>query len=169
MNTALLALRLIVGLGFAAHGSQKLFGWFGGYGISGTGAFFESIGFRPGKRFALAAGSGEFLGGLLLALGFLGPIGPALMVSVMLVAILTVHRGHGFFAEKNGAEMAILYISGAFLVAVVGPGQYSVDEILGLDSTFPHIFTWIALGCGTLGALGAIALRREPGLEPKSS
>src|SRR5262245_23073466 len=101
MNTALLVLRLIIGLGFAAHGSQKLFGWFGGYGISGTGAFFESIGFRPGSRFALAAGSGEFLGGVLLSLGFLGPIGPMLMVSVMLVAILTVHWGHGFFAENK--------------------------------------------------------------------
>jgi len=169
MDTALLVLRLIVGLGFSAHGSQKLFGWFGGYGISGTGAFFESIGFRPGKRFALAAGSGEFLGGLLLALGFLGPIGPALMVSVMLVAILTVHRGHGFFAEKNGGEMAILYITSAFVVAVVGPGQYSVDVMLCLESIFPDIFTWIALGFGTLGALGALALRREHRLQPKSS
>ena len=169
MNTALLVLRLIAGLGFAAHGSQKLFGWFGGYGISATGAFFESIGFRPGKRFALAAGSGEFLGGLLMALGFLGPIGPAFMVSVMLVAALTVHRGHGFFAEKNGAEMTILYIAVAFVVSVAGPGQYSVDEMLGLDSTFPHIFTWIALGFATLAALGILALRRDRGIETKSS
>lgn len=105
MNVALLVLPFGCGTGLAAHGTQKLFGWFGGGGSSGTGAFFESIGFRPGIRFALAAGSGEFPGGPLPALGFLAPTGPALMVGVMLLAILTVHKGHGFFAMNNGAEM----------------------------------------------------------------
>lgn len=120
MLATLLILRMVVGLGFAAHGSQKLFGWFGGGGINGTGASFESIGFQPGSRFALAAGLGEFLGVLLLALEFLGPIGPALMVSVMLVAILIVLKGHGFFTENGGAELPILYITGAVTVALVG-------------------------------------------------
>jgi putative oxidoreductase len=101
MNTGLLILRLVMGLAMAAHGSQKLFGWFGGGGITGTGAFLESIGFRPGSRFALMAGLSEFFGGFLLALGFMGPVGPALMVSVMLIAIVTVHLGHGFFASNN--------------------------------------------------------------------
>src|SRR5665213_371156 len=72
----LLIVRLVIGLGFASHGAQKLFGWFGGYGLAGTGGFFESIGFKPGKLFAGAAGASELIGGLLLALGLGGPIGP---------------------------------------------------------------------------------------------
>lgn len=123
MNAALLIVRLIAGLGFAAHGTQKLFGWFEGGGISGTGAFFESIGFRPGSRFAVAAGLGEFLGGVLLAFGLGGPIGPALMIAVMLVAILTVHKGHGFFTQNGGAELPLMYIAVALTVAVAGPGH----------------------------------------------
>src|SRR5215469_16862735 len=156
MNAALLVLRLVVGLGFAAHGTQKLFGWFGGGGINGTGAFFESIGFRPGKRFALAAGSGEFLGGLLLALGFLGPVGPALMISVMLVAILTVHKGHGFFTQNGGSELPILNITGALTVAIAGPGQFSIDQVLGLDRVVTELAVAVILACGVLGALGAL-------------
>ena len=162
MNTALLILRLVLGTAMAAHGAQKLFGWFGGYGLKGTGGFFESIGFRPGTRFALAAGLTEFSSGLLLALGFLGPIGPALMLSVMLVAILTVHRGHGFFATTNGVELPVLYITGAIAVAFAGPGQYSVDHGLGLDTVFPPAVTWIALAFGVLGAFGNLAVRHAP-------
>ena len=169
MDAARLILRLVMGLGIASHGSQKLFGWFGGGGINGTGAFFENIGFRPGGRFAIAAGLGEFLGGLLFALGFLGPVGPALMISVMLVAILTVHKGHGFFTQNGGAELPILYITGAVTVALAGPGQYSIDHALGLDLVVPDVAVWIILGFGVLGALGAVALRHPPVLTPKSS
>ena len=169
MSTELLVLRLVMGLGFAAHGSQKLFGWFGGYGISGTGAFFESIGFRPGNRFAVMAGLGEFLGGLLLALGFAGPVGPALMISVMLVAILTFHKGHGFFSTNNGAELPILYITGAVTVAFTGPGQYSIDHALGLDTAVPELAIVIILACGVLGALGSLVVRHPAELAPKSS
>src|SRR4051812_44623372 len=91
LDLGLLLVRVVFGLIFAAHGSQKLFGWFGGYGLAGTAGWLEGIGYRPGKIFATAAALGEFLGGLLLALGFLGPVGPALMVSVMIVAMVTVH------------------------------------------------------------------------------
>ena len=169
MNTALLILRLVLGTAMAAHGAQKLFGWFGGYGIKGTGGFFESLGFRPGTRFALAAGLTEFSSGVLLALGFLGPIGPALMLSVMLVAILTVHRGHGFFAMTNGVELPVLYITGALAVAFAGPGQYSVDHGLGLDAVFPPAATWIALAFGVLGAFGNLAVRHAPTPATKSA
>src|SRR5437868_10602911 len=92
LDLGLLVVRVIFGLIFAAHGAQKLFGWFGGYGLAGTGGFMETLGFRPGKTFATAAALGEFFGGLLLLLGFLGPVGPALMISVMTVAMITVHR-----------------------------------------------------------------------------
>ena len=95
MDTGLLLARMVIGLLFAAHGAQKLFGWFGGYGLAGTGGFFESLGFRPGRFFAAAAGFSEFTGGLLLAIGLLGPLGPAMIIAVMVVAIATVHWQHG--------------------------------------------------------------------------
>src|SRR5689334_24478826 len=96
MSVGLLMVRVVVGLLMAGHGSQKLFGWFGGYGLSGTGGFFEGLGFRPGRLFAAAAGAAELVGGLLVALGLLGPVGPALILSVMLVAAVSVHW-HGVF------------------------------------------------------------------------
>ena len=104
MSAGFLIARLILGLALAAHGAQKLFGWFGGYGLAGTGGFFAGLGFRPGVLFALAAGLGEVGGGLLAAAGLFGPVGPALIVLVMLVAILTVHWPHGFFASSNGVD-----------------------------------------------------------------
>lgn len=169
MNTALLILRLVLGTAMAAHGAQKLFGWFGGYGLKGTGGFFESIGFKPGVRFALAAGLTEFSSGVLLALGLLGPIGPALLLSVMLVAILTVHVGHGFFATGNGVELPVLYITGALAVAFAGPGTFSLDHVLGLDRVFPSVATWIALAVGVVGAFGNLAVRQAPEPAAKSA
>ncbi len=91
MDSGILALRLVLGLLMAAHGSQKLFGWFGGHGLAGTGGFFEGLGFRPGRAFAAAAATSEVGSGLLIALGLFGPVGPALMVSVMVVAAVSVH------------------------------------------------------------------------------
>src|SRR5947207_8547853 len=103
-DLGLLVLRVVLALIFADHGSQKLFGWFGGYGIAGTGGFMESLGFRPGKAFATAAALGEFFGGLLLALGFLGPVGPALMISVMPVAMRSAHRKNPFVVRTKVIE-----------------------------------------------------------------
>jgi putative oxidoreductase len=91
MALGLLILRLVVGVTLAAHGAQKLFGWFGGYGLAGTGGFMEQLGFHPGKRAALMAGLAEAAGGLLLALGAATPLAATLIVGVMLVAIATVH------------------------------------------------------------------------------
>src|SRR5579862_446792 len=115
MDIALLVVRLI-GLGFAAHGAQKLFGWFGGYGIAGTGGFFESLGFRPGRLFAAAAALSEVIGGLLIALGLLGPVGPALVLAVMIVAAVSVHWHNGLFATANGIELPLLYGTMAVLL-----------------------------------------------------
>src|SRR5438270_14004145 len=89
--------RLVFGLMMAAHGSQKLFGWFGGHGLTAVAGFFEMLGFRPGRFFATTAALAEVAGGLLLALGLLGPIGPALIVAVMIVAVFSVHWEHGLF------------------------------------------------------------------------
>jgi putative oxidoreductase len=160
MVTALLIARIILGLGIAAHGAQKLFGWYGGYGIKGTGGFFETLGFRPGGLFAAAAGLGEFGGGLLTVLGLGGPIGPALIIMVMLVAIFTVHWGHGFFTTSNGAEMPLLYIAGALLVMFVGPGAYSIDALIGLSAVWTANLSWIALGAAIVLALINVVIRR---------
>ena len=159
MDTGLLLIRLVFGLVMAAHGAQKLFGWFGGYGIAGTGGFFESLGFRPGKLFAALAGLGEFGGGLLLALGFLGPIGPALVLSVMIVAAITVHWNKGLFSTSNGIEVPLLYAATATGLALTGPGRFSVDALVGLATTEP--LAAIALAIGIIGAFANLALRRK--------
>jgi len=162
----LLIVRLVIGLGFAAHGAQKLFGWFGGYGLAGTGGFFESAGFKPGKLFAGAAGVVELLGGLLLALGLGGPIGPMLIISVMLVAILAVHLSHGFFASSSGIEMPLLYLALGFTFAFVGFGAYSLDAALGWNTVWTPVLDWAFVGLGVVGGLLNMAARRKPAAQP---
>jgi len=161
MNTGLLILRLVVGLGLAAHGAQKLFGWFGGHGLEGTGRFLEGLGFRPGRSFALAAGLAEFSGGLLTALGLLGPIGPAIGIAVMVVAMVTVHIDNGFFVEDNGVERPLLYAAGAAAITLTGPGTHSLDAWLGLAGPWGLQSGMIALALGILIGLGTLALRRH--------
>lgn len=158
MDTGILLVRVVFGALMAAHGAQKLFGWFGGYGIAGTGGFFESLGFRPGRVFAAAAGFTEVTGGALLALGLLGPLGPAMIISVMVVAIATVHWQHGVFAQNNGMEVPLLYAVAAAGLALSGFGAYSLDAQLGLS--WPTAVSWTAIGLGVLGGLGNLALRK---------
>ena len=111
MDLGLLILRFVVGLTLAAHGAQKLFGWFGGYGLDGTGQFMDTLGFHPGRRHAALAGLTEAGGGVLLALGLLTPLGAALVASVMLVATITVHLKNGFFAPGGGYEYNLVLAS----------------------------------------------------------
>ncbi|HET7041369.1 MAG TPA: DoxX family protein, partial [Gemmatimonadales bacterium] len=117
LSAGLLVVRLVLGLGIAAHGAQKVLGWFGGRGLAGTGAFLEAMGFRPGARFAALAGLGEIAGGLLVAVGLLGPVGPAIITAVMVVAIVTAHWKNGFFVTAGGYETALMYIVGASAIA----------------------------------------------------
>jgi putative oxidoreductase len=166
ISAGLLVLRLVVGLSMAAHGSQKLFGWFGGHGLVGTGGFFEMLGFRPGRAFALAAGTTELASGILIALGFLGPIGSALMLSVMIVAALTVHWKNGFFAQSNGIEVTALFGVAAVALAFTGFGQFSLDAVTGLDAFFTPTEAVAALVLGVLGAIGNLSVRRQHSVNP---
>jgi putative oxidoreductase len=160
MDAALLIARLIIGLALAAHGMQKLLGWFGGYGLKGTAGFFESIGFRPGLFFAVTAGLGEVVGGLLTAAGLLGPIGPSLIISVMVVAIVAVHLPNGFFAQANGYELPLVYAVSGVVLAILGPGMYSLDALLGLSGVWNASVAWFTAGGAVVVGLVNVALRR---------
>lgn len=125
-----LLLRVPVGLIFAAHGAQKLFGWFGGYGLNATAGWMESIGLTPGVPLALLAGSAEFFGGILLLLGlFTRPAALALAVT-MLVAIFSVHWQNGFFMSNNGYEFALALLATTIALAASGAGKLALDSFI---------------------------------------
>jgi putative oxidoreductase len=125
-----LALRVPVGIIFAVHGSQKLFGWFGGYGLAGTGQWLESIGLAPGVLMALLAGSAEFFGGLALIAGLLVRPAAASLAFAMVVAIVSAHIGKGFFVEKGGYEYALALLAVAVALVFSGGGRASFDRSL---------------------------------------
>ena len=126
----LLALRLGLGGSLVAHGAQKLFGSFGGGGIAGTGAFFDQMGFKPGKQNAIAAGAGEFGGGALLALGLATPAAASAVAGTMVVAG-SVHAPNGFFGQNGGFELPATITLVATALALTGPGDISLDHALG--------------------------------------
>jgi putative oxidoreductase len=155
MNLALLVLHVVVGVLFFAHGAQKLFGWFGGYGIGGTAGFFDQIGLRPGRLHAWAAAFAETVGGILLALGLFTPIGAALVIAVMTAAVITVHWEKGPFNTEGGYEFNLTLVTAVFALSGVGPGEWSLDNVLGIDWTGTG-WALIALGAGILGGIGAV-------------
>ena len=125
-----LPLRVGAGVVFAAHGAQKLFGWFGGYGLEGTGAWMDSIGLSPGYLMALMAGGAEFVGGLMLILGALVRPSAAVLAVTMLVAIFTVHFENGLFISNNGYEFALALFVISAALAIRGAGDYSIDQMI---------------------------------------
>ena len=125
-----LALRIPVGVIFAAHGAQKLFGWFGGYGLEGTGQWMGSIGLAPGYLMALLAGSAEFFGGLALVLGLLVRPAAAALAFAMLVAVFAVHIDKGLFVANNGYEFGLALVAVAVSLVVTGAGRASLDAAL---------------------------------------
>jgi putative oxidoreductase len=125
-----LALRIPIGVIFAAHGAQKLFGAFGGYGLEGTGQFMASLGLTPGYLMALLVGSAEFFGGLALLFGALVRPAAATLAFAMLVAILSVHIGHGLFMANSGYEFGLALLAASVSLAISGAGRLSVDAAL---------------------------------------
>ena len=158
MDLGLLVARLVLGPLMAAHGAQKLFGWFGGYGLPGVGAWLESIGYKPGKVFALAAGVSEFAGGLLIAAGLLGPVGPALVIATMIVAAGSVHWPK-VFAASNGIELPLVYGVGAAALALTGYGAYSIDHAFDLSGFWSPAIIWSVLTIGVVGGVVTLSYR----------
>lgn len=162
MNLGLLALRLVVGLLFAGHGAQKLFGAFGGSGIEGTAAGFEKGGLRPARAHAWIAGLSELGGGLLLALGLLTPFAAAAIIAVMTAAIVGVHAPKGVWNTAGGYEYNLVLIAAAFGLAATGAGAWSLDGVLDLNLAGAG-WAVAALAAGVLGGGTAVLLgRRQP-------
>ena len=166
MDIGLLLLRSTVGLTLAAHGAQKLFGWFGGYGLEATGQAFEGLGFRPGRRHALMAGLVETGGGLLLVVGLLTPVAAAAALSVMFVAAMSVHVKQGFFITSGGYEYNLVLGVAGLIFAFTGPGALSLDAVLGYSwsGAFAGL---VALTVGLAG--GAMQLAQRHTAEPHTA
>ncbi|MET0612216.1 DoxX family protein [Pseudomonas caspiana] len=127
----LTVVRILVGIIFVAHGSQKLFGAFGGYGLEGTGQYMASLGLTPGYLMALLSGSAEFFGGLGLVVGLLARPAALVLAATLVVAIFSVHIHNGLFMSNNGYEFALALLGGVVAVLIEGAGKLSVDRAIG--------------------------------------
>jgi putative oxidoreductase len=166
MSLGKLAIRGVVGPLFVGHGTQKLFGWFGGHGLEGTAGFFEQgIGLRPGKRHATAAGASEALGGALLTLGALTPIAASMIIGTMVTAIRKVHAPKGPWVTEGGYEYNAVLVATMFAIAESGPGTPSIDAAM-----FPRMkgtgWALLALGAGVAGSYLATEYFNEPAPAP---
>jgi putative oxidoreductase len=160
MSTGLLALRVVVGVLFAMHGSGKLFGWFrAGFGAKGTAGYLEGFGFRPGLAYAYLVGASEVVAGVLFGTGFLMPLAGAIIVGIMLTAARTDHAGKGPWIFNGGWEFVLTLGTVALSAVSTGPGDVSVDSALGLALMGPQ---WAAasLVIGVLGAATVLVTRR---------
>src|SRR4051812_39605066 len=135
MPEGLFIIRAVLGAFLFAHGTQKLFGWYGGYGPSGTGEFFESVGHRPGRPMAVVAGLSQAIGGTPLVLGFLMPLGAAMIIGTMVVASVSVHAPNGPWATNGGYELPMTNAVVAAGLAFTGAGGWSVDQAAGIPGT----------------------------------
>ncbi|MFZ0044159.1 MAG: DoxX family protein [Solirubrobacteraceae bacterium] len=171
MKIGRLILRVVVGGYFFGHGTQKLFGWFGGHGPDATGQFFENLGLRPGKQHALAAGGAEAGGGALLVLGAATPLASSVLIATMLTAINRVHLKNGPWVSDQGYEYNLVLIAVALALAETGPGSPSIDDARGSTMHGPG-WALVALLLGALGAAGAHAVAEAapaPAPEPEQT
>jgi putative oxidoreductase len=164
----LLLLRVFVGVAFVGHGTQKLFGWWGGYGPQGTGGFFASQGYRYGVPMAVLAGLAEAGGGALLALGLLTPIACAAIAIVMLNAIFSVTLKRGFLL---GSELELAYLVTAISLAAIGPGRFSLDHAIGWDGNISGVW-WGILAVASAAVVSFVTLtffHSKPAPQPATS
>lgn len=161
--------RVTIGLLFVGHGTQKLFGWFDGGGPEKTGEMFDSIGLRPGRRNALAAGAAEAGGGLLFAFGAATPLAAAALSGAMITAIKTVHWEKGVWMSSGGYEYNLVLLMAVFGLTENGPGEWSVDGALG-KPRWGTVWALAALAAGAAGS-GAVlaAAEDEPEEQPTES
>ena len=148
--------RLTIGLLFVGHGTQKLFGWFGGGGPKGTGESFEQLGLRPGRRHAVAAGAAEAGGGLAFALGAATPLAAASLSGSMITAIKTVHWEKGVWSSAGGYEYNLVLLAAVFGLTENGPGDWSIDGLLG-RKRWGTIWALAALAAGAAGSAAVLA------------
>ncbi len=166
MKIGRLLLRLTVGGFFFGHGTQKLFGWFGGHGLDATANMCESLGMRPGRRNAVAAGVAEAAGGAAVAVGFATPLAAGALTSVMLTAIHRVHLKNGPWVTSGGYEYNAVLIAAVLALAEVGPGNLSLDHALGADRSGPGAAV-AAAAIGVAGAVGAHQLAARSPAPPE--
>lgn len=168
-DLALLILRLGIGLTFAAHGAQKVFGWWGGPGMTNWRGAIASMGFRPPALFALVGAWAELGGGLLLAVGLVTPFAAAVLIAQSIVIIFHVHWSKGFFGAQGGYEFPLALGVGAVAVGLMGPGSLSLDRLLGLaiDPTLRGLLVLAGLVAGAVAlAVPRLTPRREPAAQP---
>ena len=157
-NLAMLVLRVVLGGLLTGHGAQKLFGWWGGYGLDGTSAWLESMGLRPGRPWAIMAGGSEFGGGVLSLLGLFNPLGPLGVIGAMAMAARKAHWGKPIWVTEGGPELPVTNMSIATALMLAGPGKYSLDRALGV-----RLPRWIALlALAVLTIIVAFAAKTEP-------
>lgn len=161
LGFGLLVLRIVLGLTVAAHGAQKLFGWFSGPGIPGFSSMLSHLGIRPQRLWAVMAGLAEFLGGLLVALGLLTPVAALVVCGTMLVAILAAHSTKGFWNHNGGIEFPLTILAAMLALSLTGPGAYSLDQMLSV--TLPEPATWLVAALLTvIGAATAFVSPKLP-------
>ena len=164
-DLGLLTLRVAAGGLMAGHGAQKLFGAFGGYGLEGTAGWLESLGLKPGKTWATMAGGAELGSGILMAVGFLHPIGPLALFGPMMNAWTLTHAGKPIWVSSGGAELPLTNMAIATAVALAGPGRYSLDEALGIE--IPTSVTVLTAAGVAAGIAATVVLREAPPSEPQ--
>jgi putative oxidoreductase len=156
VNLGLLVLRLVAGLTIAAHGAQKLFGWFGGSGFGGTLKMQERMGLKPPALWAAFVILGEFGGGLSFALGFLTPLGAAGIFGAMFMAMVKSHWKNGFWNSKRGIEFPLQLFSAAIAIGLAGPGSYALDPLFHIALPTPQLFLILVLAALIVDIVGLV-------------
>lgn len=165
VSVGLLILRVVVGLTIAAHGAQKLFGWFDGSGIAKLTQGYEAQGYKPAVLWSWLVILGELGGGLSLAFGFLTPLGAAGVFGAMAMAIAKVHWKNGFWNSKRGFEFPLVNLAAATGIGVAGPGAYSLDALLRISLPDTSLFVMLAVAAVVVDVIG-LAITRAPAEVP---